>query len=104
MIIVCGKLPNSSLNIYDHLLNVDLLIIDDLGTENINNMKFAELFTIINSRMLPQKDKITKTIISTNLDLPNLSEMYGERIISRFAGNYHICPFFGEDIRIKNKK
>lgn len=104
MIIVCGKLSNNSLNIYEHLLNVDLLIIDDLGTENINNMKFAELFTIINSRMLPQKDRVTKTIISTNLDLSNLSELYGERIISRFAGNYNICPFFGEDIRIKIKK
>ena len=104
MIIVCGKLSNNSLNIYEHLLNVDLLIIDDLGTENINNMKFAELFTIINSRMLPQKDRVTKTIISTNLDLSNLSELYGERIISRFAGSYNICPFFGEDIRIKIKK
>ena len=104
MIIVCGKSSNNSLNIYEHLLNVDLLIIDDLGTENINNMKFAELFTIINSRMLPQKDRVTKTIISTNLDLSNLSELYGERIISRFAGNYNICPFFGEDIRIKIKK
>ena len=81
------------------------MIIDDLGTENMNNMKFAELFTIINSRMLPQKNKITKTIISTNLDLSYLASQYGERIISRFAGGYNICPFFGEDIRIKiNKK
>lgn len=67
-------------------------------------MKFAELFTIINSRLLPQKNKVTKTIISTNLDLSNLASIYGERLISRFAGGYNICPFFGEDIRIKIKK
>ncbi len=86
------------------MLNVDLLIIDDLGTENMNSMKFAELFTIINSRMLPQSKKVIKTIISTNLDLSTLASLYGERIISRFAGNYNICPFFGEDIRIKISK
>lgn len=67
-------------------------------------MKFAELFTIINSRLLPQKNKVTKTIISTNLDLPHLASLYGERIISRFAGGYNICPFFGEDIRIQKQK
>ena len=97
-----GK-SNSNINIYNHLLTVDLLIIDDLGTENMNSMKFAELFTIINSRLLPQNDKNTKTIISTNLDLQNLSNLYGERIISRFVGNYNICYFFGDDIRFIKK-
>lgn len=67
----------------------------------MNSMKFAELFTIINSRLLPQKGKSTKTIISTNLNLQNLSSLYGERIISRFVGNYNICYFFGDDIRFK---
>ena len=94
---------NFSSDIYENLLNVDLLVIDDLGTENMNNMKFAELFTVINSRLLPKKDKITKTIISTNLDLHELAAVYGERIVSRFAGNYLICPFFGEDIRLIKK-
>ena len=83
------------------MLNVDLLIIDDLGTESTNNMKFAELFTLINSRLLPQSNKVTKTIISTNLDMNNLSTIYGERMISRFVGSYNICYFFGDDIRFK---
>jgi len=95
-----GK-ANSSKNIYDHLLNVDLLIIDDLGTEGINQMKLVELFNIINSRLLNSK-KITKTIISTNLSLQSLFENYDERIVSRLVGNYDICYFFGEDIRFMN--
>ena len=49
-------------NILDNILNVDLLIIDDLGTETMNSMKFAELFTVINTRLLNQNHKITKTI------------------------------------------
>jgi len=84
--------------IYNSLLTVDLLIIDDLGTETINSMKFTELFNIINSRLL---NPINKTIISTNLSLNELYSYYDERIVSRFVGNYSICKFFGDDIRFK---
>lgn len=98
-----GKM-NTSKDIYDNLLNVDLLIIDDLGTECINNMKFSELFNIINTRLLNNNNKITKTIISTNLSLDNLFSIYDERIVSRLVGNYDICYFFGDDIRFKKNK
>ena len=93
---------NKDSNILDSILNVDLLIIDDLGTECINNMKFTELFNIINTRLLNQ-NKITKTIISTNLSLKNLYSAYDERIVSRIVGNYDICYFFGDDIRFKKR-
>ena len=95
-----GK-DNSSKDIYDNLLNVDLLIIDDLGTECMNTMKFSELFNIINARLLNSNNKVTKTIISTNLSLQNLFSTYDERIVSRIVGNYNICYFFGDDIRFK---
>ena len=85
---------------YNNLLSADLLIIDDLGTEAMNQMKFAELFNIINTRLLNQ-NKSTKTIISTNLSLNNLYSTYEERIVSRIVGNYTICYFFGDDIRFK---
>lgn len=90
---------NTNNSIIDNLLNVDLLIIDDLGTETINSMKFTELFNIINTRLLNQNHKITKTIISTNLSLNNIFSIYEERLGSRFVGHYNICRFFGDDIR-----
>lgn len=93
---------NVSKDIYDHLLNVDLLIIDDLGTEGTNQMKLVELFNILNSRLL-NTNKGTKTIISTNLSLQSLFDNYDERIVSRIVGNYDICYFFGEDIRFIQK-
>ena len=97
-----GKTDSS---IYNSLLDVDLLIIDDLGTECLNNMKFTELFTVLNTRLLNQNNKITKTIISTNLSIQNLFKNYDERIVSRLIGNYNICRFFGDDIRfIRAKK
>ena len=94
-----GK-SNVDKNMYDNLLNVDLLIIDDLGAESMNQMKFTELFNIINTRLLNQ-NHITKTIISTNLSLENLYHTYEERIVSRIIGNYTMCYFFGDDIRFK---
>ena len=94
-----GKTDGS---IYKNLLDVDLLIIDDLGTECMNNMKFTELFTVLNTRLLNQNNKITKTIISTNLSIQNLFKNYDERIVSRLIGNYNICRFFGDDIRFIN--
>ena len=94
---------NCSPDIYYNILNADLLIIDDLGTEAMNNIKFTELFNIINTRLLNQ-NKTTKTIISTNLSLQNLFSNYDERIVSRIVGNYNICYFFGDDIRFKKKK
>ena len=63
----------------EHIFDCDLLIIDDLGTESSNNMKFSELFNILNTRLLNQ-NHITKTIISTNLSLKNLYDNYDERI------------------------
>ena len=94
---------SSNFNVLKNLLSVDLLVIDDLGTESLNNMKFSELFTLINTRLLNQNNKATKTIISTNLSLDNLASTYGERIISRLIGSYNICYFFGDDIRIKKR-
>ena len=97
-----GRLKNIDDNFYQSILDCDLLIIDDLGTESLNNIKFAELFNIINTRLLNQNNKCLKTIISTNLSLPILNKTYGERITSRLIGNYNICRFFGEDIRFMN--
>ncbi len=85
---------------YYRIFDVDILIIDDLGTETLNNNKFTELFNIINTRLL--KDK--KTVISTNLTLNELGQEYDERIISRLIGNYIICKFVGDDIRLKKKR
>lgn len=95
-----GKTDN---NILKTISTVDLLIIDDLGTETKNNLKLTELFNIINSRLLNQNNKITKTIISTNLSLQYLYRTYEERILSRIIGNYKACYFYGEDIRIKKR-
>lgn len=86
---------------YKNVLTVDLLIIDDLGTENINSMTVNELFTILNTRLLNLNNKPTKTIISTNLSIEQIFKIYEERIGSRIAGYYNLFQFVGEDLRLK---
>ena len=94
-----SKQKNYSENILKSVLESDLLIIDDLGTESLNSMKLSELFNIINTRILNLNQKITKTIISTNLNIQDIFRNYEERIGSRIAGYYDIYCFFGNDLR-----
>ena len=96
-----NRQKNSDTNFYQSVLDCDLLIIDDLGTESLNSMKLSELFTILNTRILNLNHKVTKTIISTNLNINDIFKNYEERIGSRIAGYYDIYYFFGEDLRFK---
>ncbi|MGN1098623.1 MAG: ATP-binding protein, partial [Clostridia bacterium] len=81
----------------EHVFDADLLILDDLGAEFVTPFTSAELFRIINSRLINEK----KMIISTNMDEYELRKKYhdSDRIYSRIAGNFNIVAFFGEDIR-----
>ena len=81
------------------LLQVDLLIIDDLGTEFATMFTASELFRIINDRKLHKKP----VVISTNLDYKALMEHYSDRVMSRLIGEYTVMKFFGDDIRMKKK-
>lgn len=88
---------NSEKGQIDDILNCDLLIIDDLGTEPNTTYSQSELFNIINTRILTGK----KMIISTNLLIEDLHTYYPERITSRIYGHFKIFEFFGDDIRLK---
>ena len=88
------------LSAYYFLLNVDLLIIDDLGTELTNSFTNSELFNILNTRLLSGK----KTIISTNLSPMQLGSNYAQRIFSRIFDRFKMVKFLGKDLRWESKK
>lgn len=83
----------------DYILDCDLLIIDDLGTELINNFVASQFFLCINERLLRKKS----TIISTNLTLANFMDRYSERVFSRVSSSYTMIKLIGNDIRIQKK-
>ena len=80
---------------YDLLFDADLLIIDDLGTEVSNTFTNAEIFNIVNTRIIKGK----KTIISTNLTPKEISQIYTDRVFSRILEKFIPLKFYGEDIR-----
>ena len=83
---------------YDMIFECDLLIIDDLGTEVGNSFTNAELFNIINERLITNK----KIIISTNLSLEQMRDTYSDRITSRVFNGFVPLKFYGKDLRYKN--
>lgn len=85
---------------YQYLMNVDLLIIDDLGTELLNERHTSFLFNVINERSTTEKP----TIISSNLKLNELREEYGDRIYSRISGLYKNYYIVGCDLRKENSR
>lgn len=82
-------------NTEQSILDCDLLIIDDLGTEFSTQFTVSALYNIVNSRELEGRP----TIISTNLTPERLKEAYNDRIASRILSNYVILQFDGADIR-----
>ncbi|MDD6239175.1 MAG: ATP-binding protein [Oscillospiraceae bacterium] len=79
------------------IMECDLLILDDLGTEMSTSFISPALYGIINGRILENKP----TIISTNLTLGELSRRYTPQIASRLMGEYISLVFIGQDIRLQ---
>ena len=62
------------------MLDCDILVIDDLGTESmLKNVTREYLYTVVNERWLHKK----YTVITTNLDPTAINAKYGENIFSR---------------------
>ena len=79
------------------LVEVDYLVLDDLGAEKISDWSKEIIYSILNKR--------TRTIITTNLTAGELVDSYGKRIASRLlkgCPKEHIMDFAGlDDERVK---
>ncbi|MCI1930087.1 MAG: ATP-binding protein [Clostridia bacterium] len=83
----------------DDMMSVDLLIIDDLGTEFPTAFTNSELFDILNTRMISKKP----VIVSTNLEISDIQGHYSDRVTSRIIGVYRFLKFIGDDIRVEKR-
>ena len=88
--------------ILDNLIDVDVLAIDDLGTENVYKNVTAEyFFSVLNERIARKK----QTFISTNLTLNDIRERYDERIFSRLVDQHttFVAQLVGKDKRLSKE-
>lgn len=77
------------------LLDADLVILDDLGSEFNSPFYASCIYNIINSRINMNKP----TIVSTNYTLDELQQKYDDRIVSRLTCSFYNLAFVGNDIR-----
>ena len=85
----------------EKLAQCDLLIVDDLGTEMPGQFVTAALYSLVNDRMLSGKPMV----ISTNLNVEEMSRRYSPQIASRLHGGFVRLTFVGDDIRVlKNRR
>lgn len=82
----------------DTFASVDLLILDDLGTEFDSQFYISTFYNLLNSRL----NAGFPTIINTNLELPELKQRYGDHIMSRIL-TMDCLVFYGNDIRMSRK-
>ena len=84
----------------DLVMNTDLLILDDMGTEYESQFYNATIYNIINTRLNCGKP----SIISTNLDFAGIARRYDKRVMSRIVSMYSCLEFKGNDVRLQKRK
>ena len=84
----------------DLVMDTDLLILDDMGTEYESQFYNATIYNIINTRLNCGKP----SIISTNLDLSGIARRYDKRVVSRIISMYSCLEFKCEDVRLQIRK
>ena len=85
--------------IFAPLLEADLLVVDDLGSEPVfNNVTSVYLYDLLCERHRP-------IMITSNLETEELRLRYGDRIFSRLidAENSRILVIEGSDLRLKKR-
>jgi DNA replication protein DnaC len=84
---------------FRRMVDCDLLLIDDLGTEPmLNNITVEYLFTLLSERGASRRN----TVIATNLLPTDLMGRYGERVMSRLLDK-NLCTAIrltGADLRL----
>ena len=80
---------NSDDNMYEVYKNIDYLCIDDLGTEKPTDWMQSMFISILNHRFMWN----LPTVITTNLELDELSDHIETRMYSRIMENYEIIHY-----------
>lgn len=89
-----------SAEMLDLVMDVELLILDDLGTEYETKFYSSTIYNIINTRLNRGKP----TVISTNMDFGQIARRYDERVVSRITSMYTCLEFAGDDVRLQLKQ
>ncbi len=85
----------SYLELLERLTAVDLLHVDDVGTEKSSDWVLEQLYAIVNARYEDERS----VIVTTNLEREPLAEQITERTVSRLEEMCEVLPLWGADAR-----
>lgn len=89
---------SSYMELFERVVGVDLLHIDDLGAEKRTDWVLEQLYSIINERWQEQK----AIVVTTNLvDVDELRDQIGPRTVSRLHEMCDLIPIMGRDRRMQ---
>lgn len=80
--------------------NVELLVLDDMGTEKLTDFVAEQIFTLINHRYIHK----LPTIVTSNLNITDLAERIGPRVSSRLREMCSGITVNGPDYRARRKR
>jgi DNA replication protein DnaC len=84
-------------DLFERLATVDLLHIDDLGSENRTEWVLEQLYALINERYESER----ALVVTSNHDADKLEEQVGTRVVSRLGDMCEALPLYGEDRRLR---
>jgi DNA replication protein DnaC len=88
----------SYMELFERVVGVDLLHIDDLGAEKRTDWVLEQLYSIINERWQEQRS----IMVTTNLvDVDELRDQIGPRTVSRLHEMCDLIPIMGRDRRMQ---
>ena len=82
-------------NLKKILISAELVVFDDIALRTATETFINELYEVIDTRVT----EIKASIFTSNMPLNKLSEIYGDRIVSRIEGTCVLLPFIDEDHR-----
>jgi DNA replication protein DnaC len=82
--------------LFQQLVTVDLLHLDDLGAEKQTDWVLEQLYSLVNERYEEERS----IVVTTNLvDTAELEQQIGRRTVSRLTEMTDQLPLFGADLR-----
>ena len=79
----------------DYITDCDMLILDDLGKENVTDFSIRYIYNLIDNRLNNQKS----TIVCSQHNFAEISDFYDEGLTTRLCNYFYPIRLDGKDLR-----
>ncbi|HBL84218.1 MAG: hypothetical protein A2Y17_07815 [Clostridiales bacterium GWF2_38_85] len=95
MVNILDKFQRYDTHAIDQIMECELLICDDFGSEYLNEFRISVIYNLLNTRLINGRS----LLLNTNLSSDEIRKRYDDRICSRLFGEFKILRLYGNDVR-----